>query len=86
MKKVIEALYSGRIQPEQRFRHDRHYRRYLKRQCSAADRLRASLTDGQLSLLEDYLDRVNITDSYVQRRAFCDGLKLGINILIEAIT
>jgi hypothetical protein len=32
------------------------------------------------------LDRANITNSYVQRKAFCDGLKLGINILIEAIT
>ena len=86
MKKIIEALYSGRIQPEQASRQDKHYRRYLKRQCSAANRLRASLTDGQISLLENYLDRVNITNSYVEQKAFCDGLKLGINILIEAIT
>lgn len=86
MKKMIEALYSDGIQPEQSFRHDKHYRRYLKRQCRAADRLRASLTDEQLGLLEDYLDRANITNSYVQQKAFCDGCKLGINILIEAIT
>ena len=83
---MIEALYSGRIQPEQAFLQDKHYRRYLKRQCRAANRLRASLTDGQISLLENYLDRVNITNSYIQQKAFCDGLKLGINILIEAIT
>lgn len=86
MKKVIEALYNGGIQPQQAFRHDKHYRRYLKRQCRAADRLRASLTDKQLDILEDYLYRTNITNSYVQQKAFCDGFKLGINIFIEAVT
>lgn len=84
MQNIIEAIYDGELSPiEQIVAKDSYYREYMERQCEVNEKLQESLTGEQRHLFEDYLQRVNVTDSYIQRRIFCQGFKIGAQIILE---
>lgn len=43
------------------------------------------MTAEQKTLFEDYLQKVNDTNSYIYQMLFCQGFKMGAEIVLEAL-
>lgn len=84
MKKLIEELYNGNICPqEEMFVHDISYKTYMSKQVYLLEKLRASLTVQQKESLETYLQQENQTNTYIWRKNFCIGFKIGVKLFTE---
>lgn len=84
MQNIIDELYNGQFNPsEQLFRHDRQYRKYLKKQDISAERLCLSLNWEQQRLFQEYCNQRNQTDTYLHRKLFRSGFRIGAKLLLE---
>ena len=84
---VLENLYNGNINPceSEHLKNNLEYKKLLSLVGRAQEKLKATLTDEQQELFENYLVNANELSVVIDAELFKEGYRLATKIMIECI-
>ena len=84
MSHILKAIYNGQLNPSETIvLHDGKYRKNLKRQIKLSNRLFKTFTLEQQKLFEALQQQKSKNNSYVLKKTFCQGFRIGAKIMLE---
>ena len=87
MRKTIEDLWSGEINPvERKFKTDSEFHNLLKLSIRNQERLLELLNDGEQELFEKYKDCQTEMAWIEHKEIFVTGFRLGARLMLESLT
>ena len=84
--KILEELWFGNINPqEQDSQKDSRIKQALYLVMKNEDAMRAMLSDTQKEQLEKVFDRQSELTDLLERRAFAEGFRLAVKIMVDVM-
>jgi len=85
MRKILEELYNGNINPMvKQFHRGTEYDEALKMMCKNEEKLEAMLEDKEKEIYGKFKDCIEEVHQYDREDAFVTGFRLGARLVIES--